>query len=365
MRQRAIPSLAFFCTIALLASACGTETEGEDNIVLIEKETEEISYTMGTVVIDDVVVQDTVTCVYQQTKEQKVSFPVSDRKISQLYVKEGDIVEEGQLLARLSLGDSIAERDELEYQIERNKLLIDAIEENEENEIALMWMEYEYNSSQTTEEKEVVEKAIEKLRQSNRYEIEDLEDSIMIDSLKLEELQNYIDQAYVYANMPGMVTAIKSNLVGSTSVEGETIMKVIDSTECFFAVEDVEYASCFEENVAVEMNITYGGGAGTYQLVPYDMENWTEQLLFCVAEGQDDSVIDVGSKGTMSVILDSREQVLTMPVSALHGANGKYYVYVIGENNMREIKWIEIGLRGKNNVEILSGLTEGEKVILK
>lgn len=365
MKRRNVYLYVLVCTVGLLAVGCDTETKEDDDVILIEKETEETSYNMGTVVIDDVVLKETVTCTYQQTKEQKVSFNVSDRNISQLYVEEGDFVKKGQVLARLSLGDSVSERDELAYKIERNKLLIDAIEENEKNEIAYMWMEYEYNTNQTLEDKEAVEQAIKTLQQSNRYEIEDLEDSILIDSIKLEELQAYIDEAYVYADMPGMVTSIKSNLVGSTSVEGETIMKVIDNTECVFAVDDMKYATCFEENVAVEMTIVSGNSAGTYQLVPYDMENWTEQLLFSMADGQDDSSIDVGSKGSMTVIIDSRQQVLTMPVSALHGANGKYYVYVIGENNMREIKWVEIGLRGKNNVEIISGLKEGEKVILK
>ena len=32
---------------------------------------------------------------------------------------------------------------------------------------------------------------------------------------------------------------------------------------------------------------------------------------------------------------------------------------------MREVKWIEVGLAGKDKVEIVSGLVEGEKVILK
>ena len=32
---------------------------------------------------------------------------------------------------------------------------------------------------------------------------------------------------------------------------------------------------------------------------------------------------------------------------------------------MREVRWIEVGVQGDNNIEILSGLQEGEKVVLK
>ena len=57
--------------------------------------------------------------------------------------------------------------------------------------------------------------------------------------------------------------------------------------------------------------------------------------------------------------------MLTVPLKAVHLASGKSYVYVLGEGNMREVKWIETGLFGDETVEILSGLTEGEKVIIK
>ena len=45
--------------------------------------------------------------------------------------------------------------------------------------------------------------------------------------------------------------------------------------------------------------------------------------------------------------------------------DGKNYVYVLGENNIWETKWITVGLEGKDNVEITDGLSEGDMVILK
>ena len=48
-----------------------------------------------------------------------------------------------------------------------------------------------------------------------------------------------------------------------------------------------------------------------------------------------------------------------------HEADGKSYVYVLGENDIREVKWIETGLYGDSMVEVVGGLTEGENIILK
>ena len=41
--------------------------------------------------------------------------------------------------------------------------------------------------------------------------------------------------------------------------------------------------------------------------------------------------------------------------------NGK--MYVLGENDIREVRWIETGFCGDRLTEILSGLEEGEAVI--
>ena len=64
-------------------------------------------------------------------------------------------------------------------------------------------------------------------------------------------------------------------------------------------------------------------------------------------------------------ILKQRSQVLCVPAQAVHSADGRDYVYVLGEDQMREVKWIETGLYGDSTVEVLSGLTEGERVILR
>lgn len=365
MRVKRARSLVLVCMIGILVSGCNTVTEEDKNIILLEKENEELAYSMGTAVIDDVVLKNAVSCIYQQTRQQEVSFSVSGKRIFRVYVEEGDVVEKGQLLAALDIGNAEEEINRLDYQIARNNLLMEALEENEENTISSMWLQYEYNSGKSEEDKEAVEEAVDKLQQSNKYLMEDYKDTIALDTLELEKNKENVRQGSLYAEMAGAVISVKKNLEGSTSNKDEVIIKIIDTTDCLFAVSETEYAPYFEEGVEVEMTIISGNGAGKYQLVPYDIENWSDVLLFTMAEGQENYSIGVGSKGNISVILNSRKQVLTVATLAVHDAEGKFYVYMIGDDNMREIRWIETGLHGDNNVEILSGLEEGDKVILK
>lgn len=365
MKRKKMLSLLMMLAISFSVTGCTPSVPEEAAIILTEKEEEETVYAMATAAVADVELVDRVPCVYKQTREQEVCFGVSGKQVDRVYVEEGDIVEKGQLLASLDVGNADAEIERLEYQIARNNMLLDFLEENESDAISARWLQFLYRSGKSDSEKEAVEEYVSDLQQSNQYLREDYGDAIALDSMELEKIRSDIRQSSVYAELSGIVTSMKDNLEGSTSAKDEVIFKIIDNEECLFAVSETEYAPYFKEGMNVVMTITSGTGAGTYSLVPYDMENWSEELLFTIAPGYEDSSIGVGCKGNMYVVLDSRQQVLTIPADAVHDAEGKFYVYVIGENNMREIKWIEVGLCGDDAVEILSGLEEGEKVILK
>ena len=60
-----------------------------------------------------------------------------------------------------------------------------------------------------------------------------------------------------------------------------------------------------------------------------------------------------------------KENVLCISKQALYQADGKYYVYMPDEAGLKQVRFIEIGLIGDTYVEVVSGITEGEKVIRK
>lgn len=355
--------LALGCVLCLF-SGCGATVGEEENIVLIEKEAEGISYTMAVAAIGDVVKTQKVKCVYQQVNDEQVSFEVSGRRIDKIYVKKGDTVTKGQLLATLDTGNAADTIETLEYRIARNELTLEYSQLNEDYELSTLWLNYMYNSGGTESAKAALDENIAKVQQKYEYSREDCEDAIALDKAQLEQLKEELEQACLYAGMDGTISYLQSNLEGSTSVAGEEIMRIIDSTEGLFAV-DASYASYFEEGVRVAMSISSGSGAGSYELIPYDMENWGDTLLFAIAEDDGSKTIEVGTMGLMKVVLEEKTQVLSVPAGAVHVADGKSYVYVLSEDNVREVKWIETGLTGDSAVEVISGLEEGEKVIVQ
>lgn len=348
-----------------LMTGCSSAIEEQENLILVEKETEALAYEMAVVSVADVVKTGKAKCTYQQVNDEELSFSVSGRRVAEVYVELGDSVKKGQLLARLDTGNAEEQIRTLEYQIARNEMILSNLKLNEDYEISALWLRYMYQSGNNKAEKEMLEENISRIQQNYRYTREDCEDAIALDKAQKEELERSLNESCLYAGMDGVVSFMKANLEGSTSVKEEKIFKIIDSSECLFMVEDTTLTPYFTEGVEVDMNIVAGTGAGNYKLVPYDMENWGEKLLFNVSGDTENVHIEVGAMGTLRFTMEERKQVLCIPIEALHEADGKQYVYVLGADNMREVKWIEAGLLGNDKAEVISGLTEGEKVILQ
>ncbi len=352
--------IGVFAVFVLLLSGCGPREEQED-LVVIEQEVLENSYEFAEVQVGDVIKTRRVDCRYRQTREQEVKFPLGGRIVDRVYVQEGDTVKKGQLLVELSSMDLQRRIEDLEYQIARNELLLGYVDANEQIRISGFWVnQIAYGGSE-----EAVKEQIEELQKNDRYQREDYSDTLAADRAELEQAKKDYASSRIYAEMDGVIYHMVNSLEGKTSQLGETIMTVMDISESLFETEEPDAEKLFHEGETVPMSISFGNGAGQYLLLPYKMEEWGDTQLFEIYEAPEEASNEVGDHGLITVVEDSREDVLMLPVGAVKNAGDKNYVYVQGENDVREARWVETGLYGDSMVEILSGLTEGEKVILK
>lgn len=348
----------------LLLCGCGGK-DSEDPMVIVEGEQAESAYELATAVVSDIELTQRVYCTYKQLKDQEVSFGISGRIVEEVYVQEGSSVKKGDLLAQLSDGSLEQDIARLEYNIARNELLLSYLQLDQDYEISGLWLNYLYHSGQSRSDKERLEAAVENVQKNYRYRREDYNDALELDRIELEKLRRDMEQNRIYAGIDGMVYKIKENLEGSTSRAGETVITLIDNSQCVFEMQAPEYAHCFREGEGVSMRIASGSAIGEYELLPWNMEEWGENQFFVISSGAEGANIEVGTMGTMTVVTDSRYQVLCVPVEAVHSADGRYYVYVIGQDDLREVKWVETGLFGNTLVEITGGLEEGERVIMR
>lgn len=72
----------------------------------------------------------------------------------------------------------------------------------------------------------------------------------------------------------------------------------------------------------------------------------------------------IGMNGDASVVLNEKDNVLAVPVSALRETSDKTYVKVKTGPNTAEDREIKTGLETDTQVEVLSGLKEGDQVVV-
>lgn len=74
--------------------------------------------------------------------------------------------------------------------------------------------------------------------------------------------------------------------------------------------------------------------------------------------------IKPGMTGNVDVIINQKENVLRLPVTAINPRAGRATVQVLGDDGKLQTREVTTGLKGDDDVEITNGLEAGEKVVV-
>lgn len=101
---------------------------------------------------------------------------------------------------------------------------------------------------------------------------------------------------------------------------------------------------------------------GIDKLADPDTEGASSRVYFAIQE--EGLILYSGMTGTLTITLDRRENVLYIPASAVNTVNGEEIVYVENADGIRSIHKIKTGLDTGHLVEVIEGLSLGDKVIV-
>lgn len=343
-------------------TGCAKEEEG-DALVVVSDNEEEYVYTQVEVKRGEVILSESLSAKYVQTKEQEVSFGEGGKQIEKIYVREGDYVKVGDVLAEVAVGTLEEDIARLEYEIKKQELQMGYLDTHEEFDLTDSYYSLVYHSDCEEEDLEDKEERDEDIKESYQNQREDYADELEFDRAELSKLKSELESSRLYATMDGMVYKVERDLEGTTSKKGEVIMTIIDGTEGIFVMEEPDYAQYFTEGRSVSLEVTYSTAKGSYEVMPYQMSTWGEKQSFSIYDGPENDGLEVNTTGSIYVELDRREDVLYLPKECIYKADGNTYVYVLDDQNMKTICWVETGLVGDRYTEIVSGLKEGDTVV--
>ncbi len=355
--------VCFGLVCALFLCGCGLLPEEEEFRKAPVVETmEEVYFTT------DVVKKGTVTdfisgsCKYDYMDYQNLSFDVStrDNPIEETYVKVGDKVKAGQVLAKLSLGEREEELTQLQESCAN-------YQEDLTYQESLLAFEKERQSLAKKYGRDYDTTNLENLEE----QVKVLEEALYVEQIRLDELNAELAGRQLVSAIDGVVMHVEPPSWWGLQ-PGETYIVVRSEEKAFSsAVEKSDkiqigdvYTVTTDDN-AYECEVIRIRDHSSDRLMMIDMV----PLIVDDSLNVDDSYI---IHGNVMVITEQAKDVLYIPTAAVRMIDEKTAVYVVDENGMRSIRYVEIGLSVSGNLgenvnltEIRSGLQLGEEVIIR
>jgi len=155
--------------------------------------------------------------------------------------------------------------------------------------------------------------------------------------------------------------------VGALAQPGQKLLSIVDTSkiyvDCQVSERDIgQIAVGMPTVVAVEsLGKSYSG-----KVIYVSPANDSNTMGFSVRIALDN--VDGSLKGGMfartAIDVLLRKQTLYVPKEAVEEKQGKYRVFVIGANNQAEERVVTIGLRNDNEIELVGGVNEGERIAI-
>ncbi len=281
-------------------------------------------------------------------REDPLYFTEDGLHIQEVKVKAGDKVAKGDILVVLDVKD---------LQKELRKKRLD-------------FRQQELTMKETLRTKdEMSEIDFEKASivfEEQRQELVDLEQKIADGTLKAPFAGTIVSMS---AQKGGTVKAYESlgmisdtsSLVVAASFAKEDLEKISVGMK---AKVDINAAGTFDGKVKVMPVATTssdngnGGGMGG---TPPESDSIDKYLIVSLDKWPKD--VERGRQLSVSIVTERKENAVLIPISALRSIGSRTYVQVIEEDGTKREADVEVGLQTSTDVEILKGLSPGQKVV--
>lgn len=279
-----------------------------------------------------------------------VRFQTSGR-LAWVGVKVGDSVRKWQSLASL---DKIELKKSLEKQFNDYKSQLDTFQDTQDQ-----YKTIKENNNLTDEMQRILNRSQNGLNNSViAYELADLA----------------VKYATIWSPINGVVVGVDQPNPGINITPATASFFIIDPNSIFFKSEideedvgriyvgqktqiiiDTFPDKTFESEISYISFSPVVGQASTVYEVRFKLDIDNQDLKY-----------RLGMNGDASILISQAPKALVLPLEAVNqDSEGKYYVYVLNSQDQVEIKNITTGIETDDYIQIISGISENEKIIIK
>lgn len=352
-RRLAAASAVMLGLSAVLGGCAIFPEEEQERKVQYVETAAEIEYDVEAVQVDSIIQSETIYATYQQTRDEALSYDVDGKTIAYIYVERGDEVEAGDILAQLDVGEIPELLTELNYQIalnERKQADLEELKAYDLQAAALRQQAGWYADDAAYAE------AVQAIEDAYRSSMQNYDDMLYLQYMQQELYEEEIAASYLYAGISGTVSYVIENSETKETVAGETVIRIIDTSECYF-VAQTKYAELFEDGDIVTVKC----GLAEYETTVSRSETDETTVYFTLLDPE--AEIAMNAQGSTTLILAERIDVLTVSWQSIHTSGDSYFVYQLDDNGIRKMTEVTIGISGDGKTEITGGLEAGDIVI--
>ncbi len=333
----------------------------------------------------------------QPETEVKISPDVSG-EIVELNVKEGDFVQKGTLLFKIKPEIYISSRDRAAATLNSTKSRLAQVEAQ------LIQAELAYNRSRKLFDENTISKADFEQAESQykiaKAEKESAEFSVKSSEASLKEANENLVKTTVYSPMTGTISSLLVELgervVGANMMTGTEVLRVADLNRMEVVVDvnendiiRVKLGDTAIVEVDAYLDRDFKGvvteianSANTLGTTSDQVTNFKVRILI-LKESYDDLITEKnpspfrpGMSASVDIYTSSKTGVLTVPIQAVTTRTDTTNTDPAAQDEIRTLVFVsdgtyalardvKTGIQDNVNIEILSGLTEGEDVIVQ
>jgi HlyD family secretion protein len=285
--------------------------------------------------------------------------------VDQLYLEPGDQVEKGTLIARIRLVPNMVTQSNAQSRLNRSKISLESAQRDFDRNLSLM-----KDGTISTS----VFQGFETALKSAKEEVQAAQDNLDLVEKGVASRMGETSNTLVRSTIAGMVLEVPVK-VGTSVIEantfnaGTTLATVADMNDMIFdgTVDESEVGK-LREGMALLLTVAAIDDrrldATLEHIAPKGVskDGAIQFQIKAAVKPSADVLIRANYSANADVVLDRRDEVLSLPESVLVFDGGKTYVEVETAPQTFERREIQTGLSDGITIEVVSGVGESDKV---
>jgi membrane fusion protein, macrolide-specific efflux system len=333
--------LSFTIAVLLAAAASGCQyilPKEEEPLAPPLVQPKDVVYTTVDVARGDM--QQTVQGVgrFESVKMVDLSYSESGGRLKSLNVKVGDDVKKGDIIAQLDTAD-------LDYKLQVEKLRLKQMENN-------------YAS---------LKKAMK--RAKDQTPVTNAAIDLQIERLTVQQLENQKSDSILRSPIDGSVVYVAVTNLGDAVDAYSTLARIADvGVKMLTYIKD---SGNTQFQIGMKVKVTLRSDSSTMEgevvSTPDDMvqkdKTKTDNTVYIKLSDDFMKKVDIGEEASIVMVVAERQNVLKLPRNVVRTYMLRRYVQALVDGVKVE-KDVQVGLETTTECEIISGLNEGDKVII-